>query len=86
MAEAVYILCALTCAACAFLLLRGYRRNRARLLLWAGLCFVGLTLNNVVLYFDMVVTATSISLLLWRNLLNLASLAMLLYGLIWDSD
>jgi hypothetical protein len=86
MAEAVYILCALTCAAVAGLLLRGYRRSKTRLLLWSGLCFIGLTLNNVVLYFDMIVTAANVSLLFWRNLLNLASMAFLLYGLIWDSE
>ena len=40
MAETVYILCALTCMACAVLLLRGYRRSRARFLLWSSICFM----------------------------------------------
>ena len=55
MAEAVYILCALTSLACAAMLLRGYARSRARFLLWSGLCFVGLTINNVLLFVDKVV-------------------------------
>jgi len=39
----IYSLCALTALACAILLLQAYRRGGYRLLLWSGLCFVGLT-------------------------------------------
>ena len=49
MIQLVYLLCALTSLACAVLLLRGYFRTRVRLLLWSGLCFVGLALNNALL-------------------------------------
>ena len=52
---AVYMLCAATSLACAVLLLRGYRRSGARFLLWSSLCFVGLALNNVILFVDKVV-------------------------------
>jgi hypothetical protein len=48
----VYVLCALTSLACAVLVLRSYFRSRARLLLWTGLCFAGLCLNNVLLVVD----------------------------------
>ena len=52
MAILVYALCALTSTACAVLLLRGYARSHFRLLLWSGLCFVGLALNNILLVVD----------------------------------
>ena len=81
----VYVLCALTSLACAVLLLRGYRRSRQRLLLWSGLCFVGLALNNVLLVIDVrVVPQTDLSFL--RTLPALAGVALLLYGFIWDAD
>lgn len=86
MAEAVYILCALTSAACAVLLLRGYGRSGMRLLLWSGLCFVGLALSNVLLFVDLVLTGPDTDLSLWRILIALLGVATLLYGLIWDSQ
>ena len=53
MAETVYLLCAGTSAACALVLLRAHHRTGTRLLLWSGLCFVGLALNNAVLVLDL---------------------------------
>jgi hypothetical protein len=84
MATVVYALCALTSLACAVLLLRGYRHSRARLLLWSGLCFVGLAANNVILLVDKRVVP-AIDLSLWRSLPALAGVAILLYGLVWDT-
>lgn len=85
MAEAVYILCGVMCLLCALLLLRGYARSRTRLLLWSGLCFVGLTVNNVFLFLDKV-TFREIDLQPWRAGTALVSLLPLLYGMIWDAD
>jgi hypothetical protein len=85
MVEAVYILCALTSLMCAVLLLRGYGRSRMRLLLWSGLCFVALTVNNVVLFLDLVVFP-GLDLSLWRSVIALVGVATLLYGLIWDAQ
>jgi hypothetical protein len=85
MGEAIYILCALTSAACAFLLLRGYLRTKARLLLWSALCFVALFINNVILFLDLVVF-THVDLYLYRSGSALAGLLLLLFGLIWDSE
>ncbi len=79
----VYLLCAATALACAGLLLRGYGRSGARLLLWAGLCFAGLTLNNVMLFVDKVVVA-DVDLSTWRALPALAGTLVLVYGLIWE--
>jgi hypothetical protein len=83
MAQLVYVLCAATAFICALLLLRGYRRSRAPLLLWASLCFVGLTANNILLYVDLVVVP-SVDLALWRHLIALVSLSLLVFGFIWD--
>jgi len=85
MAVTIYTLCALTALLCAYLLLQAYLRSRSRLLLWSGLCFAGLTVNNVVLVLDKLVFL-SVDLSIWRALLALASMAILLYGLIWDSE
>ena len=84
MATLVYVLCALTSAACAVLLLRGYAKTRVRLLLWVGLCFVGLALNNVLLFVDVRI-APDVDLSLWRSLPALAGLLVLIYGLVWET-
>lgn len=84
MATLVYALCALTSLACAVLLLRSWARNRVRLLLWVGLCFVGLALNNIVLVVDVRVVP-ELDLSLWRSLPALAGLILLMYGLVWES-
>ena len=83
MAALVYVLCALTSLACAVLVLRGYLRTRARLLLWTGLCFAGLFLNNALLVVDS--RAPSIDLSVWRSFPAVAGLALLVYGLVWEA-
>ena len=84
MGTLVYALCALTSLACAWLLLRGYLRTRVRLLLWSGLCFAGLALNNVILFVD-VRMVPDVDLSLWRSLPALAGIVLLLYGLVWET-
>ncbi|AKQ69373.1 hypothetical protein A176_006285 [Myxococcus hansupus] len=86
MAEAVYILCALTSLACAVMLLRAYKRTGTRLLLWSGLCFVGMVVSNVLLFVDLVVLPSSIDLFMPRLIATLSSASILLYGLIWDAS
>ena len=83
MASLIYALCALTSLACAVLLLRGYMRSRVRLLWWSGLCFVGLFLNNGLLVLD---GRLSQDLSAVRSFPALAGIALLLYGMIWESD
>ena len=85
MAKAVFLLCALTSAVCAVLLLRAYRRSRSRLLLWSGLCFVGLAANNGLLVVDRLIVP-DVDLSLWRQIPALAGIALLLYGLVWDEQ
>ena len=85
MAPIIYLLCAVAAFLCAFLLLRAYKRSRYRLLLWSGLCFAGLTLNNLILVIDKVVLSGA-DLSVWRTSVALIAMAVLLYGLIWESE
>lgn len=85
MASAIYILCAVTALACTWLMLRSYRRSGYRLLLWCGLCFGGMFLNNLLLIVDrLLVPETDLTTL--RLAAGLLALLPLLYGLIWEDD
>jgi hypothetical protein len=85
MAKLVYLLCALNSIGCAAMLIRGYRRDRTRLLLWSSLCFAGLALNNVLLFVDLVMfPEINVNGALIRSILGASSGALLLYGLIWE--
>lgn len=86
MAALIYSLCALTACLCAWLLLAAWSRSRYRLLLWGGLCFVGLTIGNVVLIVDKILLPTQIDLSIDRYAITLVSLLILLYGLIFDTE
>lgn len=81
MAEAVYALCALTSIFCAILLGRGFRASRSRLLLWSCIAFGGLAMNNVLLFVDLVMVP-AVDLSLWRSGVALASMVVLLVGLL----
>jgi hypothetical protein len=86
MSEAVYTLYFVTSGAVAFLLLRGYRRSgAARLLLWSGLGFVGLCLNNLMLIADVIIFP-QVDLSGYRALPALAGMSLLIFVLIWDSE
>ena len=85
MADLVYVLCALTSLACAVLLWRAWRRTGARLLFWSALCFVGLTLNNVLLVVDTRMFP-EVDLALLRLVPALLGAAALVYGLVWDAQ
>jgi len=84
MAEAVYLLCAITSIVCAAMLFSGYRANRTRLLFWSSLCFAGLAMNNILLFLDLIIVP-NVDLSLWRSGVALAAMILLLYGLIWES-
>ena len=84
MAAMVYILGALTSLACALFLLRGYSRGKKRLLLWSGLCFAGLALSNLLIFVDLILLPGR-DLYLWRLATTGVAMALLLYGLIWES-
>ena len=85
MAPLVYALCALTCLACAALLLRGFIETRGPLLLWSALCFMGLTAGNVILVLDRVFLP-DVDLSTPRLATAFFSLLLLLFGLIWEQE
>ncbi|MCG5240973.1 DUF5985 family protein [Azospirillum doebereinerae] len=84
--SAVYLLCFAASLLCMVLLARSWWRSRSRLLLWSTLCFVGLAVNNLLLFVDVVVLPTQVDLLPFRQLTALAAIGVLLYGFIWDAD
>ena len=85
MAEAVYLLCALTSMFCAVLLFRSYRQQRTRLLMWSTWCFVGLAINNVLLFVDLVIIPNT-DLTLVRSGFALVAVTLLVIGLIWEDS
>lgn len=76
-------LAVLACAACTVLLFRSYVRSRGRLLFWTSLCFVFLTLNNVLLFLDLVVL--EMDLRPWRHAAAFAGLVFMIFGLLRES-
>ena len=80
-APAVYALCLLASAGCAWLLVKSYRATHTSLLLWSAACFVLLALNNLMLVVDLVVLP-AVDLSLPRKLLSLAGVSALLFGFI----
>ena len=85
MALLVNFFCTLTAALCGILLINAYRRVRKRLLLWSGLCFLGLTGSNALLLID-VTLVPSMNFFVLRLTVAAASVSLLVYGLIFESD
>lgn len=81
----VDVLCLATSLACAFLLLRSFRRNGVRLLMWAGLCFALFALGNVVLLIDEFVYADS-DLSTWRKIPMVLGVLLLVHGLVAEGE
>jgi hypothetical protein len=82
---ALFSLAALTSIACMLLLFRGYARTGVRLLFWSALCFVFLSVNNILLFADAIVLPT-IDLRLFRLGAALIGIACLLYAFIWEAQ
>jgi hypothetical protein len=84
MAEAIYLLCALTSFVAAVLLFRQHQARRTRLLLWSWIAFVGLAANNALAFVDFaLMTGTDLS--LPRAIAGASATLFLLYGLIWEA-
>ncbi|HZQ71731.1 MAG TPA: DUF5985 family protein [Burkholderiales bacterium] len=82
---ALFLLAILTSGACMVLLYRAYVRSGAPLLFWSALCFVFLTLNNVLVFADVIILP-EIDLRLYRSAAALAGIACLLYAFIWETE
>lgn len=86
MASLVYLLGTVVSLLCAILLLRAYGKVRMKLLLWSGLCFVGLTVSNALLCIDLILLSDDIDLYMARLSTAAASMLLLLYGLVFESE
>jgi hypothetical protein len=84
-AETIYLLCAATSLIAAWMLLRFYLRRRTPLLLWSFIGFLGLAVNNVVVFADLVIYP-SVDLSLARALSGTIGMLALVYGLIWEAE
>jgi hypothetical protein len=84
MPETIYLLCAATSVLAAILLFRTWRQRGTRLLLWSCLCFAGLALNNIILLIDLEVVP-QVDLIMLRTGTALASVLLLLFGLVWEA-
>jgi hypothetical protein len=81
----IYILCLLTSATCAFLLVRRYLANRTRLLLYSAICFVFLAANNLFVVLDLLIFP-DVDFVPWRQVTGLAGITVLLFGFIWETE
>jgi hypothetical protein len=85
MGPLVYSLCALTSFTCLVLLWRSYRATRSGLLFWSALCFLFLTINNILLVLDKLVLP-DVDLIRARLVAALCAVLLLLVGLIWGEE
>lgn len=84
MALLIYVLCLVTALGCAGMLLNAWRRTRHPLLLWAGLCFVGLAVNDALVVVDLYVVPQT-SLLIARRVVGLGAVGLILVGLVFHT-
>lgn len=85
MASIVYTLSSITCLACAFMLLRSWKKGSSNLLLYSGLCFIGLALNNGLATIDVNTSRDLMDLSTIRLVVSLCSVGILVGGLSWES-
>lgn len=81
----IYSLSFLASGVCAIMLLRGYFRSQTRLLLWSGLCFGFLCLNNLAVLYDLLLIP-DLDLQALRHAASLAAVSVLIFGLVWEAD
>ena len=81
----VFLLCVLASTACMWLLFRAWRRTGSTLLFWSALCFVALAVNNLIVFVDLVILP-AVDLQQLRQIANLAAIAVLLWGFIWEAE
>lgn len=75
----LYLLCFAVSAACAIMLLRGWKNSGVRLLLWSGIGFSGIALNNLLLVIG---ENAGRDWSAWRGAPTLGGLVVMLWGLI----
>lgn len=85
MSSVVDFLCVLVSLLCAVMLFRGFFRGGHRMLLWSGLCFAGLTVNNILGFLDLILPP-QIDLFPQRLIVSSVSVLVLLLGLLWEGE
>jgi hydrogenase/urease accessory protein HupE len=83
-AKYVYLLCALTSLLATVLLWKNFRKTGVRLLFWSSICFLGFTVNNILLFVD-VIMLPDVDLAVARTLPAVLGLGALLFGFIWET-
>lgn len=86
MASVVYLLCSVLSGACAFFLVRAYLSVRTRFLLWSSLCFIGMGVNNLLLFIDLALLPYQVDLALLRHSVSVVALGVLIYGFIQETQ
>lgn len=81
----IYLLCVATSSLCAWLLFSAFLRWRQSLLLWSALCFGLLSINNILVFTD-IVLLPQIDLILVRSLTALAAGIVMLSAFIWGLE
>lgn len=81
----VYLLCFLTAALAAGLLVRQHLAAPTPVLLWSAACFVLLALTNLLVVVDRVIL-TQLDLRTERLALTLLAISVLLFGFIWEAE
>ena len=82
----LFLLAIVTSLACMVLLFRGYMRSGLRILMWSALCFVCLSINNILLFIDLVLLPTGTDLRLFRHGTALVGMLFMIYGFIRESE
>lgn len=82
----VYGLCLLASLLCAGLLIRAWLQARTRLLLWTAVAFGFLSVNNLLLFVDLVLLPTQVQLWWLRQAALIAAIGVLIYAFIWEVD
>jgi hypothetical protein len=85
MAAVVYILCFLTSALCALLLIRAYFASKRRFLLMCALSFVLITANNFMVFADLVLLPDG-TLVGPRQFVLIIAIGVMIYGFMWELD
>ncbi|GGA03243.1 MAG: hypothetical protein COW16_03280 [Sphingomonadales bacterium CG12_big_fil_rev_8_21_14_0_65_65_10] len=83
--DLVYLLCFLTSALCAGLLLRQYGKVQSPVLLWSSACFTFLAIANLLVVVDHIIFPQA-DLKLARLVLTLLAVSVLLFGFIWEAE
>lgn len=83
--DLVYLLCFVTSALCAGLLLRQYAKVASPVLLLSSACFIFLAIANLLVVIDQIVFP-ELNLKMARLLLTLLAVSVLLFGFIWEAE